>query len=92
MAHSSFYAVNASGKGVDRLRPSSKMVMQRIANPPTPVRFRPRPPLLKPRRSMVYGVFYCLQFFIPTATFREPSATHLQQWQFEPQDLASFPR
>jgi len=41
---------------------------------------------------MVYGVFYCLQFFIPTATFREPSATHLQQWQFEPQDLASFPR
>ena len=35
--------------------------MQRIANPCTPVRFRPRPPLQgKPRRSLIYGAFSLL--------------------------------
>ena len=33
------------------------MVMQRIANPPTPVRFRLRPPHSKPRRLTSAGLF-----------------------------------
>ena len=33
--------------------------MLRIANPSTPVRFRPRPPLLKAPQINVCGVFLC---------------------------------
>lgn len=54
----SFYAFDVVLLTANVLRPSSKMVMQRIANPPTPVRFRPRPPLInRLRRSMIYGAF-----------------------------------
>lgn len=45
-------------KGFGHLRPSSKVVMLRIANPSTPVRFRPRPPLLKAPQINVCGAFF----------------------------------
>ena len=38
------------------------MVMQRIANPPTPVRFRLRPPHSKAPQINLCGVFLCLRF------------------------------
>ena len=44
------------------------MVMQRIANPSTPVRFRPRPPN-ENKKALKFRAFLCLLFLLDSPVF-----------------------